>query len=164
MKRPTVQGPERSSRVGRTTAPSASVVENERGAGGSSEYIVRQRSDLGDDMKLNELNADEQTLFLGLMREIVTADGEYSDEERAETGAIETEMGADAFLSAMTHAKDKFHSRTDIMEAAKKITRVDAQKVIIDRLIHIASSDGVDDAEEKPLRWLANAWPDAVLK
>lgn len=138
--------------------------ENGRGVVESSEYIVRQRPDLGDDMKLNELNADEQTLFLGLMREIVTADGEYSDEERAETGAIEAEMGADAFIAAMTRAKEEYHSRTDIMEAAKSISRVEAQKVIMDRLIHIASSDGVDDAEEKPLRWLAKAWPDAVLK
>ena len=115
-------------------------------------------------MKLNELSADEQTFFLGIMREIVTADGQYSDEERAETAAIEAEMGGDSFLSAMTRAKAEYHSRTDIVEAAKGIKRVEAQKLIMDRLIHIASSDGVDDAEEKPLRWLAKAWPDAVLK
>lgn len=115
-------------------------------------------------MKLNELSADEQTLFLGLMREIVTADGEYSDEEKAEVSAIEAEMGSASFVTAMTRAKDEYHSRTTIMEAAKAITRVEAKKVIMDRLIHMASSDGVDDAEEKPLRWLAKAWPDAVIK
>ncbi|MFT5353013.1 MAG: tellurite resistance protein [Polyangiales bacterium] len=115
-------------------------------------------------MKLNELNADEQTLFLGLLREIVTADGEYSDEEREAVSAIETEMGSASFVAAMTRAKDEYHSRTDIVEAAKFITRLEAKKLVMDRLIHIASSDGVDDAEEKPLRWLAKAWPDAVLK
>lgn len=115
-------------------------------------------------MKLNELSADEQTLFLGLMREIVTADGEYSDEEKAEVSAIEAEMGSASFVTAMTRAKEEYHSRTTIMEAAKAVTRVEAKKVIMDRLIHMASSDGVDDAEEKPLRWLAKAWPDAVMK
>ena len=113
-------------------------------------------------MKLSELNPEEQKVLMGLLRDVITADGDYSEVEKAEVAKLENELGGDAFVAAMTAAKTEYTSRAKLKEAAKGVTREEARKTIFDRLIKVASSDGVDDAEEKPLRWLAGAWPNAV--
>ncbi len=113
-------------------------------------------------LTLAELTADEQAVFMGLLREVVQADGAYSDEEKALVGEIETELGGDAFVTAMAAAKERFTSREALATAAKAVERTEARSLILSRLIHMAAADGVDEEEEKPLKWLARVWPESV--
>lgn len=112
-------------------------------------------------MDIKDLTPDEDLVFMGLLREVIQADGEYSFEEREEVAALEEKMGSARFLTAMNAAK-KIESLAALKEHAKHITRVEAQRVIMDFLIHIAAVDGVDADEEKPLRWLASWWNHAL--
>lgn len=110
------------------------------------------------DIPLNELSEDEQVVLMGLLREVVQADGDYTDAERSEVSILQQELGDDAFLKSMKAAQEKFTSRDKLVEAARLVTRPEAQRAIMNRLIQMAAVDGFDDAEEKPLRWLGREW------
>lgn len=109
-------------------------------------------------MRLSELNEDEELALLGLMREIVQADGDYSPGERRAVDELREELGPARFDKAILRAMDAFDSRAELKEHAKKITRPGARKAIFDALTSVAASDGVTSNEEKPLAWLASWW------
>ena len=109
-------------------------------------------------MRLSELNEDEELALLGLMREIVQADGEYSPGERHAVDELRTELGTARFDKAILRAMDAFDSRAELKEHAKKITRPEARRAIYAALEKVAASDGVTESEAKPLAWLASWW------
>ncbi len=108
-------------------------------------------------MKLDDLNANEAACLLGFLREVVQADGEYSVEEQGKMAELRAEMGSESFDRAVTDAK-AFASRADLQEAAKKVEREDAQKLIVNTLIKVAVIDGLDEDETRPMRWLVKQW------
>lgn len=114
-------------------------------------------------MDLDDFSADEDLALLGLMRAVIQADGDYSNEERAEVIALRDEMGADRFDSAIAGARERFGTLAALKEHAKSIHREPVRSTIMRRLMAVAASDGVDESEEAPIRWLAHAWPDAKL-
>jgi len=118
----------------------------------------------GPRMDLSDFSVDEDLALLGLMRAVVRADGEYSPAERSEMKKLREEMGASRFDVAVGIATERFTSLAALKEHAASIERVDAQSRILRRLVSVAASDGVTDDEEKPLRWLARAWPEASLQ
>lgn len=110
---------------------------------------------------MKDLTPDEDVVLLGLLREIVVADGDYSEAERVEVDALRGEMGFSRFAVAMERAK-QFKSRGELKEAARAIERPEARRVILRRLLDVAASDGIAAAEDKPLTWLKAVWPDAI--
>ncbi len=108
---------------------------------------------------MDDFTPDEDVALLGLLREIITADGDYSDAERAQVEALRGEMGVGRFAVAMEVAQKTFGSRAELKAFAKSIERVAAQKAILGRLRKVAESDGIAPAEAKPLAWLEAAWP-----
>ena len=109
-------------------------------------------------MDLGDLNDDEATVLLGMMREIVRADGEYSDGERAAVEDIRKGLGRDRFDRTLLRARDRYMSLGELKEDAKALSRQDAKQRIFAALQAIATSDGMGADEEKPLRWLASWW------
>jgi hypothetical protein len=109
-------------------------------------------------MELRDLSDDETVVFVGLLREVVQADGEYSDDERAFVDELSAALGADRFRRAMETAEERFPSRAELKAAAKDVERQPARQLMFDTLIRSAVVDGVDEEEVKPLRWLAAWW------
>lgn len=109
-------------------------------------------------MELTELTHDEDLALVGLLREVVQADADYTDEERASIFNLRREMGEERFDQAVAEAREKFKSRGELKDFAKTIDRQQARQLIYDTLHHVAESDGIDQQEEKPLRWLASWW------
>lgn len=109
---------------------------------------------------MKDLTPEEDVVLMGLLREIVQADGEYSADEQRVVSKIQAEMGDARFQAAMAGAAE-FASRGELKDACKTITRGDAQRVIFQRLMAVASSDGISTGEQKPLEWLAQLWPKA---
>lgn len=107
-------------------------------------------------MKL-ELTAEEDAALLGLARELVQADAQFSAEERGEIALLEEDMGKARFDAAI-EAASAFASRAELKAHAKTITRPEARSIIYSRLQRIAESDGVDEAQQRPLAWLASWW------
>lgn len=109
-------------------------------------------------MEIEQLNQDEAMVLVGLMREIVQADDAFSDEERSNVYAVRQAMGPDRFDDTVVKARETFGTRGELKEAAKALERADARQLIYDVCKRIAESDGLDDEEIKPLRWLASWW------
>lgn len=106
---------------------------------------------------VDDFSPEEDTALLGLLREIVQADGEYSLEEVEEVEGVRQALGADRFENAIEEAS-AFSSRAELKNFLRDISRPKAQQVIFDILTQVAASDGVSPEEEKPLRWLASWW------
>ncbi|MBX3246758.1 MAG: TerB family tellurite resistance protein [Myxococcales bacterium] len=109
-------------------------------------------------MKLSELDTDETTCLMGLLREVVQADGEYSVEEQALMDEIRAALGPARFDAAIAAAKDRYRSRAALQEHAQTLTRAEAKTLIVDTLVRIAAVDGVAEDETRPLRWLMRTW------
>jgi uncharacterized tellurite resistance protein B-like protein len=108
-------------------------------------------------MKLDGLDSNEAACLLGFLREVVQADGEYSVEEQAKMGEVRASMGPSKFDAAVAAAK-AFKSRVELQEAAKLVTRVPAQQLIVDTLIKVAAVDGIEEDETRPMKWLVKHW------
>ncbi|MEM9190182.1 MAG: TerB family tellurite resistance protein [Myxococcota bacterium] len=109
-------------------------------------------------MKLSDLNDHEDLALVGLLREVVQADGEFSDIEREEVAKIRAELGGDRFDDAVAGVKERFPSRAAFKEFLKTIERKEARHLIFETMVSVAASDGVDISEEKPLLWLTSWW------
>ena len=110
---------------------------------------------------MKDFTPEEDLALIGLMREIIQADDEYSDEERVEVDRLRDEIGAARFAVAIELAKKRFQHRRDLAAHVATITRVDAQKLILKRMREVAEADGIHPEEEKPLEWLQKVWPSA---
>jgi hypothetical protein len=109
-------------------------------------------------MELKDLTTDEEIVLVGFLREIVIADGDYTEEESDEIRRVRDKMGPERFDAAIAHVRERAADRHALKELAKTVERKDARKLILDTLIHLSAVDGVDGAEERPLRWLVSYW------
>lgn len=109
-------------------------------------------------MELRDLDDEERLVFVALLREVMAADGEYSEQEKALVAELSARIGADRFRSAMEEARTRFPGRAELKEAAKAIERREARKAMFDVLVKAAAVDGVEEQEVKPLSWLASWW------
>jgi uncharacterized tellurite resistance protein B-like protein len=109
-------------------------------------------------MDLRDLIPEEDVVFFGLLREIITADGKYSDAEREHITKLTKEMGKSRVEKAMAEAGKRFPSRAALKDAAKAVTRPEARLAIIGYLERVAAADEVTPEEDKPLKWLASWW------
>lgn len=109
-------------------------------------------------MSLSTLTAEEATVLLGMLREVVQADGEYSAEEAAEMAQIKEALGDERFEAAVEAARTTFTSRRVLAEWVPKVTRPEARDVILDTLSAVAASDDIAPGEDEPIQWLAKAW------
>lgn len=97
-------------------------------------------------------------MFVGLVREIVRADGEYTEREEAFVAELSEQIGPERFREAMDEVREQMSKRAELKDAAKRVERQEARQLMFDHLIKAAVVDGVDEAEVKPLSWLASWW------
>ena len=109
-------------------------------------------------MGVDKLTQDETLVLVGLLREVIHADGVYSEEERAQVRALAETIGQDRFDEAIKEASTRFKSRDQLKAAAKAVERVEAHRTILDCLRKVAASDAIAPEEEKPLMWLDSWW------
>jgi hypothetical protein len=109
-------------------------------------------------MEITELNETEEVVLVGLMREIVQADGEYTDAERKAVEVVRAELGPERFERAIERARDQLRSRADLKSLAQGIEREEVRELIYRVLEKVAEIDGVAPEEEKPLAWLSAWW------
>jgi uncharacterized tellurite resistance protein B-like protein len=109
-------------------------------------------------MNLTDLNSDESLALIGLVAQMVSADGEMSEQEMAELGHLGAEMGQDAFSTAFETQKARFQSLDDAVEFAGTIENQDAREIIHTCLVDMAQSDGLVEAEASLIRRIALMW------
>jgi len=107
---------------------------------------------------LADLDADEDAVLLGWVREIVAADGIASAEEQVRVLELRRALGDARVDRAIESAKVRFPDRRSLRAAAARVTRPAARTAILGFLRRLAASDSVTPREEQPLRWLAATW------
>lgn len=109
-------------------------------------------------MQLSDLNEDEEVALIGLLREVIQADGVFSDIEREEVDRIRKAIGSHRFDEATAEFAQRFGKQDDFREFLSTIERQDARELIFETLTEVAASDDLDITEERPLLWLASWW------
>src|SRR5688500_19676479 len=103
-------------------------------------------------MELRDLTPDEDIVLLGFLDEIISADGEYTDSEKAKFTALEAAIGKDRVEKAIAEVNRRFPTRALLEGAAKAVDRHDARHAILDFLETMAESDAVSAGEDEALR------------
>jgi|SRR5882672_6141090 len=109
-------------------------------------------------MELEDLNQDERTALVGLMKLTVLSDGNVSEEELESIEDLVDAFGEEAYESTL----DAFEKRFTDDEAFKtflvKLGRQDARELIFGTVLEAAGSEAIEGREAELLDWLAKAW------
>src|SRR5690242_14820639 len=81
-------------------------------------------------MELSDLTPEEDVVLLGLLREVITADGKYTSAEKRGVERVRTALGEARFDDAMQAAQNRFAQPGALKDAAKAVTRQSARATI----------------------------------
>ena len=109
-------------------------------------------------MKLTDLDEDERLALVALMRGIVLADGDVSDDEAKVLPGVAEAMGKAAYHEAFAVVGQRFSDEDGLKEFLRGIGRQEARELIYRTLSELASVDGVSPTERYHLEWLEGAW------
>lgn len=109
-------------------------------------------------MELHDLNTDERTALVGLVKAIIFADGHISDDEREEVAEIIEALGEEAYQKHMDAFEERFPDEPSFQKFLKTITRQEARELIYGTILDGAAADAIEGGESELLAWLASAW------
>ena len=111
-------------------------------------------------MELGDLNADERTALVGLMKQTVMSDGNVSEDELEYVEELVDAFGEDGYQSTL----DAFEKRFSDAEGFKKFLatvgagRQDARELIFGTVLEAAGVEAIEGAEAELLDWLGKTW------
>jgi hypothetical protein len=110
-------------------------------------------------MMLKDLEKHERNTFGGLIRMMLRADGNFTEEEEARVNEIgEALGGADLVWRVISDSAQAFPEDAQIRESVKAVARPEARVLILEALSKISASDGVDNSEQALTAWLEREW------
>ena len=109
-------------------------------------------------MELEDLNEDEKTALVGLVKAVVMADGKVSEDEVEEVDQIVAALGEESYQSHMDAFESRFTDELSFQKFLKTITRQDARELIYGTVLSGAAADAIEGGESELLSWLATAW------
>lgn len=116
---------------------------------------------MDDDDELDvTLRPRERLVLAGLLRQIVLADHELSEEEFDMLARIPARLGiTDAeWERTWSEAQRTFPDAESARAAGVGLGREEARELVYELLYRLAESDDIDDAEWDVLEWLSEAW------
>ena len=109
-------------------------------------------------MELEELNQDERTALVGLMKLTVMSDGNVSEEELESVEDLVDAFGEDVYESTLDAFEKRFSDGEAFKTFLTKIGRQDARELIFGTVLEAAGSEAIEGREAELLDWLAKAW------
>ena len=109
-------------------------------------------------MELKDLNGDERTALVGLVRAVVMADNQVSEDEIEEVEDIVDAFGEEAYQAALDGFEGRFPDEEAFRQFLAGITRQDARELIYGTVLQGAAADAIEGGESELLAWLADAW------
>jgi hypothetical protein len=109
-------------------------------------------------MELEELNQDERTALVGLMKLTVLSDGNVSQEELEDIEDLVDAFGEEAYESTLDAFEKRFTDAEVFKAFLAKIGRQDARELIFGTMLEAAGSEAIEGREAELLDWLAKAW------
>jgi hypothetical protein len=111
-------------------------------------------------MELRDLNQDERTALVGLMKLTVMSDGNVSEDELEFVEELVDAFGEDGYRSTL----DAFDRRFSDVEGFKAFLktagagRQDSRELIFGTVLEAAGTEGIEGPEADLLDWLAREW------
>jgi uncharacterized tellurite resistance protein B-like protein len=100
---------------------------------------------------VRDLNGIEREVLLALLAHMAEVDDHIDPEEVMELEALAEDLGIDDLQADMMRARAAVQTRAELLAAAAKIDRVDAQQLIRTILLDLAQADGERSGEEQEL-------------
>jgi hypothetical protein len=111
-------------------------------------------------MELSDLNQDERTALVGLMKLTVMSDGNVSEEELESVEELVDAFGEGGYQSTL----DAFEKRFTDVDSFKKFLKVtgagreDARELIFGTVLEAAGAEAIEGSEAELLDWLGREW------
>jgi hypothetical protein len=109
-------------------------------------------------MELTELNPDERIALVGLVKAVVLADGQVSEDEMEEVQEIVDAFGDEAYRGYLDAFEARFADEPSFQQFLKTIERQEARELIYGTILAGAAADAIEGHESELLSWLADAW------
>jgi hypothetical protein len=109
-------------------------------------------------MELPDLNQDERTALVGLMKLIVMSDGEVSEDELEDVEALVAAFGDEGYQRTLDTFEKRFQDEESFKTFLKTIGRQEARDLIFGTVLEGAGEGALDSAETGLLDWLAQTW------
>ena len=109
-------------------------------------------------MELPDLNQDERTALVGLMKLIVMSDGEVSEDELEHVETLVAAFGDDGYQRTLDAFEKRFQDEESFKKFLKTIGRQESRDLIFGTVLESAGEGALDSAETGLLDWLAQTW------
>jgi hypothetical protein len=111
-------------------------------------------------MELEDLNQDERTALVGLMKLSVMSDGNVSEEELEYVEDLVDAFGEDGYQSTLDAFEKRFTDSDGFKKFLKTIGvgRQDARELIFGTVLEAAGTEAIEGGEAELLDWLAKVW------
>jgi hypothetical protein len=109
-------------------------------------------------MELPDLNQDERTALVGLMKLIVMSDGEVSEDELEDVEGLVAAFGDEGYQRTLDTFEKRFQDEESFKKFLKTIGRQEARDLIFGTVLEGAGEGALDSAETGLLDWLAQTW------
>lgn len=109
-------------------------------------------------MELDDLNQDERTALVGLMKLVVMSDKNVSGEEREHVEGLADAFGEEEYEQALNSFDERFQGEDAFRKFLTGIKRQEARELIFATVLEGAAEGAVEGPESEILDWLSTAW------
>jgi hypothetical protein len=109
-------------------------------------------------MELADLNQDERTALVGLMKLVVMSDGSVTEDELEHVETLVDAFGEGEYQRTLEAFEKRFTNEASFREFLRKIGREEAREVIFGTVLEGAGEGALDGHEADLLDWLSKAW------
>jgi hypothetical protein len=109
-------------------------------------------------MEIRDLNQDERTALVGLMKLTVMSDGNVSEQELEYVEDLVEAFGEDGYQGTLDVFEKRFADAQSFKLFLKTIGRQDARELIFGTVLEAAGTEAIEGGEAELLDWLGRAW------
>jgi hypothetical protein len=109
-------------------------------------------------MELRDLNQDERTALVGLMKVVVMSDGNVSEEEIEHVETLVDAFGEGEYERTLERFEQTFPDAAAFKTFLGTIARQEAREVIFATVLESAGEGALEGAEADLLEWLSGIW------
>ncbi len=109
-------------------------------------------------MELRDLNQDERTALVGLLKLTVMSDGNVSEDELEQIEAVVEAWSEDAYQETLDMFEKRFLDENSFRAFLRTIGRQDARELIYATIVQSAAAEAIEGGEAALLEWLAQTW------
>jgi hypothetical protein len=109
-------------------------------------------------MDLEDLNADERTALVGLMKLVVMSDGHVAEEEVEHVQELVDAFGEESYEATLETFEKRFSDEASFRVFLGGIARQEARELIFGTVLEGADEGALDDTEASLLDWLSTLW------